>query len=397
MTRWRLDVGPAGQRPTHPLSTAATRSFTFNLSEPSTATFTIDARSADGQRIEELATDVHLLRDGVPLYTGRVLSTADSIDDTAHTLTVSCTDLRGVLARRHTRTRRDWTKGVPAGRAVRDLLREAQAAPYTSLGFDVPDFTDGATVERDVLAGQSILGELQALAGGVEGGSSVFDWDVSPGWRDRTAQLWAPTRGRDLTGPGGLTLQYRQARPGARTPAFGTISRGFDPATYANVLTLTGGSRRVPRTTVDPSTGETVIEVIDVPTEPVTLTDSDAITALGAWSAAEAYPDLTTQAEVRTKARQRFDELRRTAASWTFPLRLGLWQGPRTLWLGDTVRVVVTSGRLREDLALRVTQLTLALDSTGREQVAVTAGPPPRDYLTELVAAKRRLAALEQH
>lgn len=402
MARWRLDAGPAGQAPVAPLPTAQDCSFDFNLTEPSTGSFTIDGRSTDASVLEELVTDVHLLRNGVPIWTGRVMSVDDTIDDRRHRTTVRCTDLRGVIARRLVRSEKNWA-GVYAGSGFSALLSEAQAAPYTSLGLTVPDYgtQGGAVLTRRIETGQPILSELQALQGSTDGGSSVFDWDITPGWANRTAQFWAPQRGRDLTGPGGLTLQYRQARPGARTAAFGTVQRQFDPSTYANTLTVVGGTRREDRivNVTDPETGLTGTETIqvEIPTTLVTVVDDAEVALVGSYAAIETYPDIVYQAELQAKAQQRLAELSRVAASYVFPLRAGLWQGPDTLWLGDTARVLVTSGRVQDDLQLRISKLTLALDSAGGETVTATAGTPPRSRLTELRDLHRQVRNLSTH
>lgn len=401
MARWRLDAGPAGQVPVAPLATAQDRTFDFNLTEPSTCSFTIDGRSTDAAVLEELVTDVHLLRDGVPIFTGRVIATNDTLDDRKHRTQITCTDLRGVMARRLVRTERNWA-GYDVAYAAGELLLEAQQAPYTGLGVTVPSFpAAGSTATRRVEVGQSITSELQALQGSTDGGSSVFDWDVSPGWTNRTARLWAPQRGRDLTGPGGLTLQYRQARPGARTAAFGTVQRQFDPSTYANTLTVVGGTRREDRTvtSTDPATGQQVTETIqvEIPTTPVTVVDDAEVALVGSYAAIESYPDIVYQAELQAKAQSRLAELSRVSATYSFPLRAGLWQGPDTLWLGDTARVLVTSGRVQDDLALRVSKLTLALDSTGAERVVAVVGNPPRNRLTELRDLQRQVRNLSTH
>lgn len=100
MTAWRLLAGPSTSAPTTELATARGRKLSAKLAEPSTLDFTIDGRHDQALDLLELATDVHLMRDGGVVFSGRLMPGRDEFDNTRHTVTVQARDLRGLLARR---------------------------------------------------------------------------------------------------------------------------------------------------------------------------------------------------------------------------------------------------------------------------------------------------------
>lgn len=405
MSPWRLEVGPVASAPTSQLTEARDRKFVFSLTDPSTLGFSIDARGDQALDLVDLATDVHATRDGRALYTGRLFATEDTFGDDAHTLTASCTDIKGLLARRSIPHETSWD-GLDAGQVWRRLMVAATTFPNTDLGITIPPApTTGVALSRKVEAGASILAELQAAAGPTPSGISVFDWDVAPGWGTRAARVWAPQRGRDLTGRDGVVLDYTRradasGRVAPRSSPVASLRRSFDPATYANVATITGGENTVTaqREVTDPDTGEISLETYQykVPTRPVSTRGGPAIVEVGTFSATESYPDIVRQAELDAFAARRFAELGAYAPTYEVALVDGWWQGPDHIWLGDTVRLIVDSGRVREDVALRVARIDVALGDDGQEAVSLTVGATRRTELSTLLAHTRRLALLER-
>ena len=426
MAGWRLEAGPSTSAPRVQLTTARGRKFSFRLNEPSTVEFTVDGRSPEALDLVELGTDVHASRDGDGvLLTARLGSTQDTLDDAKHEVQCSGADVRALLARRLTTTARTYA-GTDVGVFVADMLTDAQTAPAGSpagagLGITVPTFpATGVTLNRTSKAYAPILTELtEAQATGVDDGSSLFDWDVSPGWINPTVRLWTPGRGVDRTsGTGAVILEFNHNPAAPQSSLVAGITRKLDPATYANVLRVSGGSYSATYPadkaglairnnsgafisstsdggTVDDPTDDTATVVF--PTTPVTLADGSTVWDIGVWALAEDKTDLVTQAQLNAYAAQRIDELSRVAPTYTIKLRAGAWGGPSHFWLGDRIRVMIRSGRLVEDVTLRVRQIDVTPGDNGEEDVEVTVGPNANpDPLQVLRYHARDIAALRR-
>lgn len=410
MARWRLEAGPSTTAPVVQLTTARSRKLTFKLTEPSSLTFDVDGRSLEALDLVELATDVHATRDGEVLFTGRLGSTEDTLDDKAHTTSCNVVDTRGLLARRYTTTARNYAPG-DTGQFVTDMLNDAQAqvgaSPHASaLRVTVPTFTAGtSTLLRTSKAGSVILAELQdAQSTGVDDGSALFDWDISPGWSARTARFWPGGRGRDLTsGTSAVILDATfvngsDGRLRPRSSIVAGVTRKLDPSTYANVYRVSGGSYSVtvPATQADfavrtadgkayvssTSDGGTVKDYTDdtatitVTTTPVTLTDGTQVWDMGVWAMVEdKATDIVTQSALNAYAAKRIAELSRVAPSYSVRLRNNVWGGPSHVWLGDKVRLIIRSGRLFEDVSLRVREVSVGIGDSGEETVDLVVGP----------------------
>ena len=80
--------------------------------------------------------------------------------------------------------------------------------------------------------------------------------------------------------------------------------------------------------------------------------------------------------------------------AYTLTLAPGRWS-PADAWLGDTVRVIVRSGRLDVDTSVRITAVGIDVDDNGRETVSLAAGIEPQGLGQVLRAVDRRLDKLE--
>lgn len=464
---WVSLAGPSTGTPTVRLTRARGRKFSFRVAEPDTYSFDIDGRHPESLDLLELATDVHGVRDGVPLFTGRLGATGDSMDADGHRTKVSVVDTRGLLGRRITSADRTWT-GADVADVARTLLLDAMTDPLSrdpnpaNLNVTVPTWAaTGVTVSRTSKAGEYILDELQALGGGQQGKSTVFDWDISPGWTGRTAQLWTPARGRDLTASVVLTYLYNAKNPVSSNVA--SLNRSVDPKDYANQVRVTGGVKTVKQTVVTTTPGsgaaagtstttttpaastsstatgsvttisrgaravraagtvergtrtllpavsnemtpippaivpavEVVTEVeVKIPTTPVSLGDGRSAWDIGIYAKSEAYTDIIEQTELQTKAAQRLAELELFAPSYSVKLKRGFWEGPDHIWKGDIVRVLVASGRIVEDRALRVTGIDVTPGDDGGEDVSLIVGSTTTTPLDDIRDAQRALAEL---
>lgn len=472
--RWALVAGPATAAPNVQLSTARSVKASFKLNDTSSLSFALDGRHPQALGLVELGTDVHLLRDGTPLFTGRIGSTSDDLSDVAHTTTVNVGDTRALLARRLVQAARSYA-GVDVGTVVRDLVIDAQVGPGAGLGIAIPAATTtGITITRDTAAGAKVLEELQAIAGETNAAAAqVFDWDITPGWSGREFKLYAPKRGSNR----GVILDYTFDASNPRTSNVTDLKRGLDPKDYANVVFAAGGvhtetvtqnqtvtetrTRLVPVKTTTPTsaavttpagstttatrgtrtivtgngglsltltttlkdiglvaqprvvnnpatsnpqyvteqytvTYSTAVQVqVEVPNKPVLYDDGLTVWQVGMYATAASFPDTTSQAELAAKAAQLSAELQQVAPSYTITLRQGFWEGPEHVWLGDTVRLIVDSGRLNDDVELRVTQVDITLGDDGQETVALTVGADP-SLFGLLLDQQRRIATLER-
>lgn len=397
MATWQLLGGPATQAPDVLLTKAKGRSITWRLREPSTLDFSIDGRHPQAGYLQELVTDVHLVRNSQVLYTGRMGGSDDDVDAGTHDVTVSTADTRALLDRRL------WpapgtTYTGDTGALARELVTQAQAKAGGDLGISVAGVPDsGTTMTRELKGGAAILAELDAAAehGRPDAG---FEWDVSPGWEDRELQLWAPQRGQDR----GMVLDYiYTGQP--RSSIVAKVTRQVAPGDYANAVRVIGGVRvethRDVVTYTDAETGETVTETneyeLRFPTQPVYRSIA-ADGPEGVWESRISDETLVWQSEVEARADAELARLAMVQPAYTVTLRGGAWDGPEHIWLGDTVQLLVRSGRLQVDAQLRVLELKLDLGDSGQEQVELTVGRPVPTLLRHLHATERRLTRLER-
>ena len=444
MTAWRLLAGPSTSAPTTELATARGRKLSAKLAEPSTLDFTIDGRHDQALDLLELATDVHLMRDGGVVFSGRLMPGRDEFDNTRHTVTVQARDLRGLLARRVLTTDLALSE-VDVTVAVQQLWARAQTDPLgrtpnpADLGVSTTTLAStGVAVTRSCKKGSSVLAELQALSGGTS--TSVFDWDVTPGWQNRTAQVWVPGRGSDKTDDVVLDYTYEVDRNGAliqRSSPVKKVSKETPTDAFANSLVLSGGiktikvavpsvktsvavktadkttpaasttqlnvqrgTRKVRSTTSNdtaPET-ETVTEItyeyidVQIPTTPVQVADGSTVWNIGIWATAEEDTSIVEQSELQARATARLQELELLTPTYTVDLVRGFWQGPDHIWLGDTVRLILRSGRVQEDVSLRVTGVDVTVGDDGSEDVSLTVGATGKQLMATLLEQQRSIA-----
>lgn len=372
---WTWVIGPWNGGPQHELTRAKSRKATFNLAGPSSASFTLNGRDPLAGRVEELITDLHLLRANSPgqpaerLYRGRVGQTRDQLDAEKHTVDVSTADYRAVLDRRRT-----WAETGPAltwtqidqGQIVADLIGDTQSRDGGNLGITVTGYPTGVLRDRTYETGDSIGEKIQELSEVING----FEWDVIP----RSASglelaIFAPIRGADrgvILQPGGLIA---------------SATRTVDPSKFANALRITGQT---------PSGSE-------VPPAPQNRTSADIATAPeGRWDGAFGE-DLTSTTGLSERADWRIDDAQVVRPSYTVRFKPGRWKGPGHIWLGDSVRLVLMSPpRLRVDTTLRVQTIDVSVSDDGDEDVSMTIGAPPTSFARRAAEVERRLATLER-
>jgi len=372
-TRWQLVAGPATGGHEIGLTEAKDRKYVARLTEPSELSFQLDGRhpQADVLSPDELATDVYLLWTS-PAGTTRILDrqragagVGDDITDTEHRVQVNCLDYRAVLNRRRLYEGDTLTyTGVDQGEIAWRLIQATQARTGGDLGISRAwsgNTPTGVTRDVEYAAGDSIGERIQELSEAVDG----FDWAITPVSASALQlQVWYPQRGVDrgvvLVAGGNLVARAR---------------REFNASDYANAIRYSGADGLTPQE----------LEAEDLAARPE-----------GRWDAVYGDTTLTTQDMLNQRAAWQMEWAQVVRPTWTVTLRRGAWDGPDHIWLGDPVRLVVYSGRLKTDQVLRVYEVEIDLDGDGGETVTLSLGGPRPDYRRRPRQTERRLTNLER-
>lgn len=240
------------------------------------------------------------------------------------------------------------------------LIDDTQAREGGDLGITNGSSATGIVRDRVYAYGDSVGDRIKEL-GQTEGG---FDWDVVPASASElTFLLWHEERGTSR----GVVLEYGGAVEEAR--------REVQPSEYANAIRMTGDS---------------------VTTATERQADDIATVEQGRWDAVFGDSGLTTQAALDERAHWQMKESQVIKPSWTVRLRRGFWKGPDHIWLGDTVRLIVQSGRLSVDTNLRVFELSFGIEADGGETVDLALNAPAPDHRRIPLITDRRLVNLER-
>lgn len=362
MTSYTWATGPWQHPPTRELTAARSRSLTFRRTGGATAGFVLDGRHDEAGEIEELVTDVHVWRDGVPVFRGRVSTTNDDLDADRHQLAVTVGDYRNVLERRlltnlvgvlgpHT--------GVDVATIVENIIDNVQLLDGGNLGLALGvgfPFGQVAPDATEFDEGQAATDAIDSLAEAL-----AFDWEVGP---DLAVNLYAGGRGN----PTGAVLDF-----GGAVKA---LKRTVDPSHYANVLRLSGGDGSFP----------VWEEATDLATRPE-----------GRWEAEDARTAVHSTDQLRAIAEVELEDRQTIRPAYVAELKPGRWQGPSHLWLGDTITLRVSSGRRLDVLAdYRIEEIELDLDDDGNETVSLALGAEFPGFAKRLGNAETRLRDLER-
>jgi len=353
------------------LGNAQQRAFTFRAGDPSQfheASFTIDGRDPQQPVWEDLSADLRIYRNGVMLpAVFRLGPTDDEITEDQHTCQVTGYDYKALLGRRMLHSgdaHLSWTSTDVATIAW-NLVQDTQGHPGGKLGLGRGPGSGGTgqTVTVTYPAGDMIADKITELAGTEPG----FDWDIL--WNsenDPVLAIWPAGRGSDkgvtLEAGGGLVQQ---------------ISRIVDPASYGNCGLITGDTT-VTLTAQDVDAG-------DIATRPE-----------GRWEFTQST-SATTQAHLNALAPWWLARYEVLSPGYAVTLQQGAWGGPDHVWIGDTVRLRIRSGRLNVDTQYPVTEITMTPGPDNDETVVLGLGwiPPAegkriRDVLRRLDRLERR-------
>jgi len=362
VTAWKFVLGPASGGHDLELTAAGARIVTWRLVGSHEASCAINGRHAQAASLVELATDLHVLRDGVILYRGRVGATSDALTDVAHVVTVPSVGYREILRRRLLYADSTLTWGSTDQSTIAwALVQDTQGRTGGNLGINRGiGAVTGRLRDRTYEAGQAIGDLIDNLAEVIDG----FDWDIEPvSASAQNFNLYYSSRGQQRD----VVLDYGWAVvSGTRT---------VTPSTYANVVRVSGAETTTAQTR----------QVADLATRPE-----------GRWDAQFGDPDITVQAHLNEQADTELASGQNLVPAWTVKLKAGWWQGPSHVWIGDPVRLVVMSGRLTVDTSLRVFEIEAAIGKSGEESITMTLGAPRPDFPRRQRLLRRKLTDLER-
>jgi hypothetical protein len=336
-SRWSWAVGPWTGLPTRQLARATQRSCKLRLTGTSEVTFTLDGTADEATKVQELVSDLWVMRDGFTLYRGRVGGTTDTLDGTKHTVAVTTGDYRALLARRllYDADTLTYTNTDPAAIAA-GLISTTQAKPGGGLNITDGSTPIGASRTITYPAGQSVGQAIEQLSQ-MDGG---WNWDIVPttGQVGQVFTTWlsrGQARGKVLDYPGRVA----------------SLTRTVDPGSYANSIRETGNT----------GIAAALVAAADIATRPE-----------GRWDAQLGDTSLLDAASVASRAAYDLAQRQTIVPAYQVKLYPGSWGGPMDIWLGDIVELRVLSGRLQVDDFLRVWEVDIDLDDADNETVTLT-------------------------
>ena len=343
---------------------------TFRLREPSSVEWRLPHSDPATALVRELSTDVVVWRNGLRLERCRVGPTSDDVDEDTGTAAYAAHDYRAILERRLIPSgllgNSRWTNTDQALIAWR-LLEFAQLGATWGQILGFPDGrwlalarghgqTTGRLRTREYSTGKPVGEAIRQLSEVIDG----FDWSISP---TGSFDIHYPRRGvgRSFVAHLGATVQR--------------LRRTVDTSQYATMVRQSGAD--------------------DVPARYAYTPDVDERPE-GAWHAQLGDPDIIEAETLAEKAEGEL-EARQLLPGYTLTLTPGVWDGPETCWLGDTIRLVARSGyRLDVDTEVRIVEIAVDVGDDGGETVRLVCDRPPPDLFRSTYYDRSRLTNLER-
>lgn len=314
------------------LRAAYGRRLTLRIDGVSDAQYTVHGRDPEAAIVTQLATDLIIYRDSTKVFRGRVITETDDLSGDDHYCQFSAINYRGMLGKRFVGVAgKDFTT-IDVGAIAFTLISDSQALTGGNWGI-----TDGAGASAGVVhtihydPGSNIQEMLNNLGHRATGG---FEWDIDP---VMAFNRYYPTRG-SATGAildfGGVVAK---------------VHRALQSTDFANAVILTGDQVTTPTRSVSGSVG----------TDPQ-----------GLWETFAGYPDIKEQATLATRATWALSVTNTIRPTWTVTLDVGKWD-PGTMGLGDTVKLVVITGRLSVSALHRIIEINISIGNDGDEAVTL--------------------------
>jgi len=420
--RWRLTLHtrqfqapsitvPPAQSGIAELVDARSRKLDQTFNKPAQLTFTINGRSQSAVELRELQQDVVAWRwdetvgRDIPCFFGPVTQTEDQIDASSHVVNVTCHDYLALLSRRYltwstpgvyTQTDQDQivaglvTFGVSSARTTNGTTLTPGSYMPISMSYCNPDGSSrgnsGQLRDRSYLGGQEILEAIDNLAnslppGPLPGQVNSFDYDmypVSPGFTSYGAcylRLFYPNQGVTRTD---LALVYGARGIGGLAGLTRTVNSS-DYSNYVRVLGNNGSSdQTAPQLSADTWNTDAT---------------NGSTGAVGTWMTAENASDVNQQQTLNDQAAGTLASDGILIPSYTVILGPGGYRSgfPN---MGDTVPLIVQSGRLNVNTTVRVLGISFQIGDDGQEDVALTVGRPAVTLAHILLDARSDINAL---
>jgi hypothetical protein len=402
VTTWDLTIhSRAFTRPAYARSTgvggvpdARSRRLEMTLNAPARFTFTVDGRSPSAALVQELTTDLMAWRDGVLMFHGVIDASEDVVTEQAHSVNFTAHDYLAVVNRRFmtaplayvlTATDQDDIAAELLDQATTEIGSGLSSYPggrvFFAPGSNVPLQIQLAAangqararsgVLRDrTYAGQTSYGQAITDLGACQGG---FDVDVGPAMDSAGVdylRVWYPQQGVNRTD---VVLAY-----GATVSGF---TRSVNAADYANYRRLLGGQ-------VETAPGGVLFAE-------AWNTDANDVTRIpvGLWQAGDQESDVTLQPTLDQHVAGALERSGELVPSYSLTLRPG-WYVPGHPAMGDTLALVLKTGRLDVDSTVRVLGVTYAIGDDGSEDVEMTVGRPALSLSALFREVRRDVSAL---
>jgi hypothetical protein len=401
--RWRLTVhrrdysGNATLASTGiaELTDARSRRLEQKLNSPAKLTFSIDGRSRSCANIQELTTDVVAWRwDGnqdIPMFRGVVAQSQDTVTAQAHTVNFTCHDYLAMLARRYLTGPSDVTYTQQDQDAiVRDLVARATSA--MAAGAGAPSFAPGSALPITVFSvtpnganrgfsgtlrdraytGGSSIGGLISDLGAVIGG---FDFAIrTDTWGVDHLNVYFPGQG---VARSDVILAYG--------PTVAGFTRSVNSADFANYIRTVGDSGGLPEGSAQVYADlwcDDAGNIGAVPAPPV-----------GLWMESSNASDVAKTTTLTEKVHGDLVDRSILVPSYTLTMRPGAYT-PAAPSMGDTVPLVLQSGRVDVSTTIRVLGINYAIGDDDQEDVELTVGRPAVDFSALFTETARDVNAL---
>lgn len=347
-------VAVRGSQPLGELE-ALNRRIEFRLEQPSIVAFTINAEHPSARFVQDLAVDVIVYRDGLPLIRAVITATQDSITEDSHYIEVTAMDYRGRLEFRRLLSAQVFTEELDVDIAWAAIVA-AQAETNGDLGIKRGRFDDGEELSGAFPAGISVAEAIDLVASADEG----FDWEVDSDLRFNIYRPRGRARQRVLD-YGGLVAE---------------VQRQFAAGDFANSVRVSGD--------------ETIASVVAGDGNPV----------LGRWDRQVGFPQIDSPTLLTGLAIDELSRAQNEAVTTRVQLRsaegVQTWGGLTDIGLGDVVRLVVKSNRLDINELTRVREIDVTVSDDGKEEVVLILDGPKRTFQERINDILQRLTELER-
>lgn len=370
---WKFAIGPwYGPGPERSLLNVTERNVVLNLDEPSTATFTFagSLEDAKGAMVRRQVDDLWVWRGPELLGRFRIDDATFASDDKSYTLTVTCVDYRTLL-NRYLLDPETWYStpqetitfdGKDVSDAIKEIITKFQSWHGGNLGLKV---STTQWPKTGVVLGPN-EGQIEYEIGQVTSG-----WDEIAKLIDGRAELViTPDREVKLYVP-----TYENSK--GEVLDFGGMVSGFSETQgtkYANVVRQSG---------INPGKDTKAIKV-----EATNLGNLPS----GRIEVAIGDETLMKDSQVVNAAKRNLTKLSLEKPSYTLDMVRGRWEGLGHIGLGDVVKVEYWPTGI--DDQARVVSISLSVDASNRETVAITAGRPRRELSWVLANFAKQLRYL---